>query len=120
MVHETSEGCFGQFRACPAKGAGVVGTRLSSQRHEQDNQPSHRGRAGPLFFFEEDLREECPERDRRSIDRVVFLAEDGAFFVEDGLDGFFGQDVGEGQAGLLQKRGEDEVEPLWRGIDGRG
>jgi hypothetical protein len=53
-----------------------------------------------LFFFEKHLREKRPERECRGIDRVVFLAEGHAFFLESRLDGFLGQHVGEGQTGF--------------------
>jgi hypothetical protein len=108
---------FRQLGARPAIGAAVV-RHADLQRGHEDHDPRRGCQTTSLFALKQDLRQESPQRDGWRIDDflllILGLAKVDAFFVARPLDVFFGQHMGERQAGDLQKRTQDAAKTVWR------
>jgi hypothetical protein len=108
---------FRQLGARPAIRAAVV-RHADLQRGHEDHDPRRGCQTTSLFALKQDLRQESPQRDGWRIDDflllILGLAKVDAFFIARSLDVFFGQHMGERQAGDLQKRTQDVAKTVWR------
>ncbi len=77
--------------------------RLSSQRDAQNDHSSDGGQAGTHLAFEQHLRQERPQSDRRRVNVVLVMRKGGIGIDKSLLDALLGQHVGKGQTVVLQE-----------------
>ena len=102
-IDQPRQHAFGQLGAAGSRLRCRAG-RLTSQSHAQDDHARHCRRAGTQPLRVERLRQECPERDCRSIDVALVLGETGVLRLECLFNVVLAEDLAEGQALRLQER----------------
>ena len=113
-VHrQTFDDFLRQLGAGSAIGPGVLGTRFSSQGHQQHEDSRDGRHAGTLLALVQHLREERPQGQRRGVDLVLFLREVHAFVREGLLDLVFREDLRKGQSFGLQEGGLNQTKSTW-------